>query len=140
MGTSDASRQLGSPPLGQLFDDLFPVARRARNRSDISERRFVTRNHAKISPFLERWQLIIEGEVQGVGFRNCCRRRALELGISGWVRNRRDGTVEVQAEGAPHSIAELRAWCEQGPRRANVRQVQAVQMQINGDDWFEVRY
>ena len=140
MGTSDASRQLGSPPLGQLFDDLFPVARRARNRSDALERRFVSRSQKRIQPFLERWQLTIEGHVQGVGFRSCCRRRALELGISGWVRNRLDGKVEVQAEGAPHSIAELRAWCEQGPQRARVLQVQSVQLQITGDDWFEVRY
>ena len=139
MGRSNTSRQLGSPALGQLYDDLFPVARRSRNRAEFMERRFVSRVQPRLHPFLERWQLLIQGRVQGVGFRSSCCRRAQDLGITGWVRNRHDGSVEVQAEGSPHAIAELRAWCEQGPPRSQVLRVKPSQLPVTGDDWFEVR-
>lgn len=140
MGGSDASRELDSHALGQLFDDLLPMARRARNRADAISKRFVSRTRPqRIQPFIERWRLIIQGKVQGVGFRASCNRRALDLGVRGWVRNRRDGSVEVQAEGAPMAIAELRAWCEQGPPGAQVLRVQPSQLPVTGDDWFEVR-
>ena len=116
------------------------MARRARNRAENIDRRFVNRRQAGSQPFIERWQLIIHGRVQGVGFRATCNRRALDLGLKGWVRNCQDGSVEVQVEGLPHAIAELRAWCEQGPPSARVTQVQPVQLPVTGDDWFEVRY
>jgi len=75
-----------------------------------------------------------------VGFRSACSRRALDLGVKGWVRNLRDGSVEVEVEGTPRAIAELRAWCEQGPPGAQVRSVRPSQMPATGNDWFEVRY
>ena len=75
----------------------------------------------------------------GVGFRASCHRRALELGLRGWVRNRLDGSVEVQVEGPPQDIAELRAWCEKGPPRSQVVRVKPSQLPVTGDDWFEVR-
>ena len=65
MDTSKASRQLGSPALGQLFDDLLPMARRARNRDANASKRFVTRQQPqRIQPFTERWRMIIEGRVR----------------------------------------------------------------------------
>ena len=83
--------------------------RDARNRADAISKRFVSRTRPqRIQPFIERWRLIIQGKVQGVGFRASCNRRALDLGLRGWVRNRKDGSLEVQAEGAPMAIAELR--------------------------------
>ena len=141
MGYSEDSRQLDSPALGQLFDDLLPMARRTRSRSDAIARRFVNRSQpGRLQPFLERWRLLIHGRVQGVGFRASCNRRALDLGLRGWVRNLRDGCVEVQAEGPPLAISELRAWCEQGPPGAQVLRVQLSQLPVTGDDWFEVRH
>ena len=141
MGHSEDSRQLDSPALGQLFDDLLPMARRNRNRADALQRRFVSRSQpVRLQPFVERWRLLIHGRVQGVGFRARCNRRALDLGVRGWVRNLRDGTVEVQAEGTPLAIAELRAWCEKGPPGAQVQRVQPSQLPVTGDDWFEIRY
>ena len=48
--------------------------------------------------------------------------------------------MEVEVEGTPRAIAELRAWCEQGPPGAQVRSVRPSQMPATGNDWFEVRY
>ena len=140
MDSSKASRQLDSPALGQLFDDLLPMARRSRNREASLSKRLVTRQQPqRMAPFMERWRIIIEGRVQGVGFRASCHRRALELGLHGWVRNCPDGSLEIQAEGPPQEIAELRAWCEQGPPRSQVLRVKPSQLPVTGDDWFEVR-
>ncbi|RCL56020.1 MAG: acylphosphatase [Synechococcus sp. MED-G69] len=117
------------------------MARRTRNRSEIIARRFVSRQQpTRMQPFVERWRWIIQGQVQGVGFRASCCRRALDIGLKGWVRNLKDGSVEVQAEGPPIALAELRAWCEKGPLGAQVKRVKPCQMPVRGDDWFEVRY
>ena len=70
--------------------------------------------------------LRIEGRVQGVGFRDACVRQARALGLGGWVRNRRDGSVEVWAEGPPQAVAELQVWLHRGPTMARVDRVQAV--------------
>ena len=141
MGRSDGSRELGSPALGKLYDDLLPMARRARSRGEAIAKRFVSRQQPpRMQPFAERWRWVIEGRVQRAGFRASCNRRALDLGISGWVRNLSDGRVEVQAEGPPLALSELRAWCEVGPPGARVVRVTPSQLPITGDDWFEVRY
>ena len=141
MGRSDSSRELGSPALGKLYDDLLPMARRARSRGEAIANRFVNRQQPqRIQRFVERWRWVIGGRVQQVGFRASCSRRALDLGISGWVRNQSDGSVEVQAEGPPLALSELRAWCEVGPPGARVLRVKPSQLPVTGDDWFEVRY
>ncbi len=62
----------------------------------------------------------VAGAVQGVGFREATRRRALALGVQGWVRNAEDGTVVVHAEGPPPAIDELIAFLHDGPRGAAV--------------------
>jgi acylphosphatase len=125
--------------LGRLLDDLMPMARRARSRGNGESRRFLKRQPPRSSPLQERWRLMVDGDVQGVGFRSSCCRRATELGLSGWVRNLSNGRVEVQAEGNPMTLNELRLWCERGPSAANVRTVRLSHLPITGDDWFEVR-
>jgi acylphosphatase len=70
---------------------------------------------------------------------SCCS-RAKDLGLSGWVRNRSDGSVEVEAEGPIQELTELRLWCEMGPTAANVTRVSASQIGPTGSDWFEVRH
>ena len=67
--------------------------------------------------------LIIEGRVQGVCFRDSTRRQALALGVSGWVKNRLDGTVEVIAEGSDKKVKKLISWCRRGPSYARVRRI-----------------
>mgnify|MGYP003948386701 CR=1 FL=1 len=66
----------------------------------------------------------IRGRVQGVYFRQSTCARAGELGLSGWVRNRTDGSVELVAEGLPEAIDALVQWCHQGPKMAEVSEVE----------------
>ena len=65
-------------------------------------------------------RVVIRGQVQGVGFRAWAEITALELGIEGWVRNRRDGSVEALFVGPPDAVAAMIAACTQGPRGARV--------------------
>ena len=64
--------------------------------------------------------LRIEGRVQGVGFRFYMQRKALELGVTGWVRNRLDGTVEAVVQGTPEAVETMIAAARRGPRNAMV--------------------
>ena len=63
---------------------------------------------------------LIQGRVQGVGFRWYVNREASELGLRGWVRNTEDGDVEVVASGSEADLAELRSSLRRGPRGARV--------------------
>lgn len=68
-------------------------------------------------------RLVIAGQVQGVGYRDWMVRKARELGVSGWVRNRRDGTVEALVAGEVASVEELSRMCRRGPRLAEVTSI-----------------
>ena len=63
---------------------------------------------------------LIQGRVQGVGFRWFVHREARELDLRGWVRNTEDGDVEVLASGSPEDLAELRSSLRRGPRGSRV--------------------
>ena len=65
-------------------------------------------------------RVVVEGFVQGVGYRDFARRAALRLGVSGWVRNRSDGTVEALIAGAPADVEAMLAEIRRGPRGAAV--------------------
>lgn len=68
-------------------------------------------------------RLVIHGLVQGVGFRWSLAREAEKLGLAGWVRNRREGTVEALLQGTPDAVAQLIAWAHAGPPAAQVTRV-----------------
>jgi DNA ligase D-like protein (predicted 3'-phosphoesterase) len=82
---------------------------------------------------------IVSGTVQGVGFRESARRRALELGVLGWVRNEDDGTLAVHAEGEPGAVDELLALLRNGPRGAEVREVGVEDVHAEGHEQFAIR-
>jgi len=71
-------------------------------------------------------QLSITGLVQGVGYRDAMRREARTLGLRGWVRNRRDGSVEARVEGEDAAVQALVAWAGRGPRGARVSGVESA--------------
>ena len=65
-------------------------------------------------------RLVVRGRVQGVGFRAFVEETAFDLGLKGWVRNRRDGSVEAVAAGAPTAVDALIEAVRRGPRAARV--------------------
>jgi DNA ligase D-like protein (predicted 3'-phosphoesterase) len=82
---------------------------------------------------------VVSGAVQGVGFRDGVRRRALDLGLRGWVRNQEDGTVAVHAEGGPEAVQELLAYLGKGPRGAAVSAVETTPARVEGHEQFAIR-
>ena len=88
---------------------------------------------------LVRHRVVVSGRVQGVFFRDSCERLATGLGVSGWVRNRPDGTVEVVAEGERGAVEELLAWCRHGPPRARVDRVEVTDEPVAAERGFQVR-
>jgi acylphosphatase len=75
--------------------------------------------------------VIVRGRVQGVGFRAFVEYQARERNLSGWVRNRRDGSVEAVFAGAEKSVEEMIVACHRGPASANVASVEARDGQPN---------
>lgn len=73
-----------------------------------------------------RVHVYISGRVQGVFFRHNTIKKAVELGLTGWVRNRFDGKVEAVFEGAPMQVNEMIQWCRKGEPPAKVTDVQEV--------------
>jgi acylphosphatase len=80
-------------------------------------------------------RVVVEGYVQGVGYREFTRRAALRLGVSGWVRNRSDGSVEALIHGPPVAVEALVVEMRSGPRFAAVENLSAVkQDETPGDE------
>ncbi len=71
--------------------------------------------------------LTILGRVQGVGFRFHMQRQALGLGVTGWVRNRLDGSVEALVQGSPDAVAAMIGWAKRGPASAAVNEVRITE-------------
>ena len=82
---------------------------------------------------LERLHAIVEGRVQGVGFRYFVIDAAVSLGLTGWVRNRWDGSVETLAEGPRPALERLMMALQVGPRAANVTTVTPEWLPATGE-------
>lgn len=87
---------------------------------------------------MRRVHVIVEGVVQGVGYRWSTQQAAHRIGVAGWVRNRYDGTVEAEVEGTAEQVDELLAWMASGPRGARVRGARVTDAAPTGDTGFEV--
>ncbi|AUX26560.1 MULTISPECIES: acylphosphatase [Sorangium] len=87
---------------------------------------------------LKQVQLFVRGRVQGVFFRASTQREAKRLGLTGWVKNRADGSVEVLAEGEEDELKELIAWANRGPSAARVERVDVRWRGFSGD-FFDFR-
>jgi acylphosphatase len=87
---------------------------------------------------LKQVHVIVRGRVQGVFFRASTQREARRLGLTGWVKNRGDGAVEVCAEGEETSLRQLCMWAEKGPTAARVEDVQ-VRWRAYGGEYADFR-
>lgn len=86
-----------------------------------------------------RRRVVVHGNVQGVFFRDTCRREAVAGGVAGWVTNRPDGAVEAVFEGQPDDVAAMVAFCKRGPRGADVATVDESSEEPEGLSSFEIR-
>ncbi|MER7461472.1 acylphosphatase [Streptomyces sp. NPDC097981] len=86
-----------------------------------------------------RSRVIVHGVVQGVFFRDTCRRAALGHGVAGWVRNLPDGTVEAVFEGEADAVALMTEWAHHGPSGAAVTRVELHGERPESLEDFEIR-
>ena len=85
--------------------------------------------------------VIISGRVQGVWFRASTRKKAQEIGLTGWVKNTEDGKVEAVFEGEEDKVEKMISWCHLGPPFAKVEEVVVKkQEKIVGFEDFLIRY
>ncbi|UGY94580.1 acylphosphatase [Streptomyces gobiensis] len=88
---------------------------------------------------MTRRRVVVSGDVQGVFFRDTCRRIATERRVTGWVRNLPDGSVEAVFEGTAERVEELVAWAHGGPPTAMVDKVEVYSEEPEGLAGFEIR-
>ena len=89
----------------------------------------------------ERLHAVVRGHVQGVSFRYYTQAEAERLGLTGWVRNLRDGAVEVAAEGPRPTLEAFLSFLHQGPPSAQVTEVRSEWAPANGEfGRFDIRW
>ncbi|MBK5333489.1 MAG: acylphosphatase [Ilumatobacteraceae bacterium] len=86
-----------------------------------------------------RRRVIVIGRVQGVFFRQGCRREAVAVGVAGWIRNNSDGTVEAALEGDPDAVEQIVSWMRVGPSGAVVTGVEIIDEAPLGEHTFMIR-
>ena len=88
----------------------------------------------------QRWHVVVRGRVQGVWFRASTREKAIELGLTGWVRNLPDGSVEAEFQGPAEQAEEMRQWLWTGSPLSSVTEVSATPMPpVPGESGFAIR-
>jgi acylphosphatase len=86
------------------------------------------------------WRIVVEGHVQGVGYRHFARRTALRYGVAGWVRNRRDGAVEMVVAGPADKVEATLAELRRGPLGSHVLDFRIVSVnETERPIGFEIR-
>ena len=82
-----------------------------------------------IDGVIESWLVRVRGHVQGVGCRDACMRRARAQSVTGWVRNRLDGSVEVMLQGSREQLVDMCSWLRDGISAALVDELDVTQVQ-----------
>jgi acylphosphatase len=85
-----------------------------------------------------RRRILVSGRVQGVFYRDACRREADRIGVGGSARNLDDGRVEVIVEGDPDAVEEMTEWCRSGSEAATVSNIDIEEESPRGEDAFSV--
>jgi acylphosphatase len=85
-----------------------------------------------------RRRVVVHGQVQGVFYRDSCRREARSRQVTGWIRNNPDGTVEAVFEGDPDAVTTLVDWARAGPAGAQVSGVEVAEEEPEGLSGFRV--
>ena len=87
---------------------------------------------------MKQLHIIIKGHVQGVFFRTETKQKADELGVSGWVKNCDDGSVEIFSQGTEEALKILEEWCRKGPASAEVQNVRRKDCTSEKVQGFEI--
>lgn len=88
---------------------------------------------------LKSIKINIYGKVQGVGFRYSTLQKANELGVTGFVKNRIDGSVYIEADGEPEILDQFVSWCKQGPSSAYVDDIKIDAVPFNNYKTFRIK-
>ncbi|MGH3368629.1 MAG: acylphosphatase [Nocardioidaceae bacterium] len=83
-------------------------------------------------------RVVVHGRVQGVFFRDTCRREAERHRVAGWVRNEPDGSVAAVFEGPVAAVDEMVGWCRRGPSHARVQRIVVTEAEPHGSSTFDV--
>ena len=90
---------------------------------------------------MRRVRLVITGVVQGVSYRASAAQEGRRLGLTGWVKNQSDGSVLLEAQGAPARVEQLVEWARRGPPAADVEDVDVTELQLEiKEQGFVIRY
>lgn len=87
---------------------------------------------------IEARRYVVTGRVQGVGFRYFAQRKAVEIGVAGWVRNRVGGTVEAQASGSSLQLEAFEAALREGPRLSRVERISISPAPLTDETGFRI--
>lgn len=89
---------------------------------------------------LKHYTIIVHGKVQGVFYRRHTLQKAIELGIKGFVKNKDDDTVYVEAEGDQQQLKTLLGWCKKGPDASRVDKIEVKEDEIKRYNDFSIKY
>lgn len=94
-----------------------------------------------MSKQIKRIHAVVHGRVQGVFFRETTSQEASKLGLSGWVRNLADGTVETEFQGEEEVVGRMLDWLGQGPRLSRVMRVESrEEVPVSGESEFAIKW
>jgi acylphosphatase len=88
---------------------------------------------------VKHYKIVVKGYVQGVSYRFSAHTQALKLGLTGFVKNLPNGDVYIEAEGSDENINKLISWCQVGPPRAIVNELEITEGDLKGYKTFELK-